>query len=109
MLPKRLSDLPPLMTRREALDRLSQHTRHCPSCQRALKRIDFALPLVAAAAVALLAAAAYAALFAGGAPALSARALGAAAGAAVLALVHARLSSFRELFVFRDYVHANRH
>jgi hypothetical protein len=34
LLPKKLEDLPPLMSRRESLDRLSQHTEHCPDCQQ---------------------------------------------------------------------------
>jgi hypothetical protein len=34
LLPKKLEDLPPLMSRRESLDRLSQHTEHCPDCQK---------------------------------------------------------------------------
>ena len=34
LLPRRPQDLPPLMSRREALDRFEQHTKHCPDCQR---------------------------------------------------------------------------
>jgi hypothetical protein len=34
LLPKQLSDLPPLMSRRQALDRFEQHTKHCPDCQK---------------------------------------------------------------------------
>lgn len=34
LLPRRLEDLPPLMSRRQALDRYEQHTKHCPDCQK---------------------------------------------------------------------------
>jgi hypothetical protein len=34
LLPKKLSDLPPLMSRRQALDRFEQHTKHCPDCMK---------------------------------------------------------------------------
>jgi hypothetical protein len=34
LLPRKPGDLPPLMSRREALDRFEQHTKHCPDCQR---------------------------------------------------------------------------
>ncbi|GBF96942.1 hypothetical protein Rsub_09022 [Raphidocelis subcapitata] len=107
VLPKTLADLPPEMSRREALDRYSQHTQHCPDCRKALARIDAALPLVAAAGIALLAAAAIAAAT-GAAPPLGWRVLGAAAGAAAAALLHRKLSEFRTLFIFTDYVHAER-
>lgn len=34
LLPRKLEDLPPLMSRRQALDRFEQHTKHCPDCQK---------------------------------------------------------------------------
>jgi hypothetical protein len=34
VLPRKLEDLPPLMDRRQSLDRYSQHTAHCPDCQK---------------------------------------------------------------------------
>ncbi|KAF8073221.1 hypothetical protein HT031_000882 [Scenedesmus sp. PABB004] len=105
LLPRKLSDLPPLMSRRESLDRFGQHTAHCPDCHKALKRIDLALPLTWAAAAAALLVAGVAA--ASGAPLLSGRVAGGAAAAALLALLHRSLAGFRELFVFRDYVHAD--
>lgn len=39
LLPKTLDDLPPLMSRRESLDRFNQHTAHCPDCQKVRKRM----------------------------------------------------------------------
>jgi pheophorbide a oxygenase len=95
------------MTRREALDRWSQHTQHCPDCQAALRRIDAALPLLAAAAVGLAAAAGIA-LATGSAPLLSWRVAGCAAGAALAALLRAKLEDWRRLFIFTDYVHAEK-
>lgn len=83
-----------------------QPRQHCPDCKRALGRLDAALPLLAAASVALLGAAIFAAL--AGAPPLSARVAGAAGAAALLALVRSKLDSFRALFHFVDYVHAEK-
>ena len=34
VLPRTLEDLPPLMDRRETLDRYHQHTKHCPDCMK---------------------------------------------------------------------------
>ncbi|WIA09707.1 hypothetical protein OEZ85_009091 [Tetradesmus obliquus] len=105
LLPKTLQDLPPLMSRRDSLDRLSQHTQHCPDCQQALKRINLALPATWAAAAAALLVAGVAA--ATGAPLLSWNVAGAAAAAVLLALAHRSLNKFKELFIFTDYVHAD--
>eukprot|EP00878_Enallax_costatus_P019039 GHUV01020074.1.p2 GENE.GHUV01020074.1~~GHUV01020074.1.p2 ORF type:complete len:151 (+),score=48.51 GHUV01020074.1:1532-1984(+) len=105
LLPKTLDDLPPLMDRRETLDRYHQHTKHCPDCMKALKRIDTALPVTwAATAAAILVAGVSAA---SGTPLLSANVGGAVAAAAVLALMHRGLKQFRQLFFFTDYVHAD--
>eukprot|EP00879_Flechtneria_rotunda_P013512 GHRR01014109.1.p1 GENE.GHRR01014109.1~~GHRR01014109.1.p1 ORF type:complete len:485 (+),score=156.42 GHRR01014109.1:529-1983(+) len=104
VLPRKLSDLPPLMDRRQTLDRYHQHTQHCPDCQKALHNIDFALPATwAAGAAALLFAAVSAA---SGAAWTSATVLGAGALALVMGLAHRRLKKFRDLFIFTDYVHA---
>ncbi|KAF6256401.1 hypothetical protein COO60DRAFT_1640750 [Scenedesmus sp. NREL 46B-D3] len=105
LLPKELQDLPPLMSRRQSLDRLSQHTQHCPDCQQALKRITLALPVTWAAAAAALLVAGVAA--ATGAPLLSWSVAGAAGAAVLLALAHRSLNKFKDLFIFTDYVHAD--
>jgi len=106
-LPKTLSDLPPQMSRREALDRYSQHTQHCPDCKRALGRIEAALPVIAGAALAALAAAGYF-LLSGAAPPLSGRVVGGVAVAGLAALVYQKLLQFRQKFIFEDYVHADK-
>ncbi|KAI8465279.1 MAG: pheophorbide a oxygenase [Monoraphidium minutum] len=107
LLPSSLADLPPQMTRRQVLDRFSQHTEHCPSCRSTLARIDAALPLLAALSAALLLLSGLS-LATGAAPLASGRVLGCAAGAAAAAFLRSQLQSFRELFVFRDYVHAEK-
>jgi pheophorbide a oxygenase len=104
VLPRRLSDLPPLMEPRVVLDRWSQHTQHCLACQRTLKRIDFFVPaLAAAAAVAALMAGL--AVATGGAPLLSARVVWPAVAAAALLFVRSKLEAARALFVYTGYQH----
>lgn len=105
LLPRRLADLPPLMSRRQALDRFEQHTKHCPDCQKTLKRVEFALPATWAAAAAAVLVAGVAA--ASGAAVLSLPVAGAAAAAVVFALMHRALVQFKKLFIFTDYVHAD--
>lgn len=83
------------------------HPQHCPECKKALGRIDAVLPLLAALSVALLGAAAFA-LITGAAPPTSGRVLGAAAGGALAAVLRAKLAGVRALFVFTDYVHAEK-
>jgi hypothetical protein len=104
VLPRRLSDLPPLMEPRVVLDRWSQHTQHCPTCQRALKRIDFFVPALAAAA-AIAALMAGLAVATGGAPLLSARVVWPAVAAAALLFVRSKLKAARALFVYTGYQH----
>jgi hypothetical protein len=72
---------------------------------QALKKVDLALPATWAAAAGFLVVAAVAA--ASGAPVLSAKVVGAAGLAALLAMLHRGLAQFRNLFIFTDYVHAD--
>ncbi|GLC41145.1 hypothetical protein PLESTF_000801600 [Pleodorina starrii] len=99
--------LPPRLTKREALDRYSQHTAHCRHCQKALRNVDVATGVAAAAG--LLAAAWLLARAMLGLPLLApATGLGLLAAAAAGAAV-AGLRALRQQFIFVDYVHADKH
>ncbi len=74
---------------------------------QALQRVELALPVTWAAAVAAALLAAVSA--AAGAPLVSVRVLGAAAAAAALAALHRGLVWFKSLFIFTDYCHADVH
>jgi len=128
--PLSAADLGPVLPRREALDRLSQHTEICKHCSGALKAIDRRwLPGLAVAAAALAAAALWcagvkagAAMAAAAAGGAGAPTWGAAVGAAareplvgvllalsVVALLARRaVGKFRQQLIFVDYVHADK-
>ncbi|KXZ52663.1 hypothetical protein GPECTOR_9g708 [Gonium pectorale] len=99
--------LPPLLPKREVLDRYGQHTAGCAACRTALRRVELAA--AAAGALAALAAVWLVARAAVGLPLLGtaagglgllAAAVGTAAAAALLRL--------RRKFLFEDYVHADK-
>ncbi|GLC69204.1 hypothetical protein PLESTF_000801700 [Pleodorina starrii] len=99
--------LPPLITKRQLLDRYEQHTVNCRHCQKALRNVDVATGLAAVAG--LLAAAWLLARAMLGLPLLApATGLGLLAAAAAGAAV-AGLRALRQQFIFVDYVHADRH
>ncbi|EFJ52402.1 hypothetical protein VOLCADRAFT_103059 [Volvox carteri f. nagariensis] len=96
----------PRLTKREALDRYSQHTVHCRHCQKALRNVDLATAVVTAAGILVAGWLAARALM--GVPLLSsATGLGLLA-AALAGVVVAGLRSLRQQFFFVDYVHAER-
>ncbi|KAG2490582.1 hypothetical protein HYH03_010976 [Edaphochlamys debaryana] len=99
--------MPAQMTKRQTIDRYSQHTAHCRHCSEALRNTERGM---AAAAVAGVVAAVWLVARAlVGAPLLApATALGAAAVAGCALLVRA-LAGLREQFVYVDYVHADKH
>jgi hypothetical protein len=70
-------------------------------------RIDASLPLIAALGIAALLAAGLA-LATGAAPLVSKQVLGGAALAAAAAFLHHKLNALRALFIFTDYVHAEK-
>ncbi|KAG2490580.1 hypothetical protein HYH03_010974 [Edaphochlamys debaryana] len=96
--------MPAQMTKRQTIDRYSQHTAHCRHCSKALRNTERGM---AAAAVAGVVAAVWLVARAlVGAPLLApATALGAAAVVACGLLVRA-LAGLREQFRFVDFVHA---
>jgi hypothetical protein len=105
VLPKDVSDLPPVMPREQVFDRYNQHTKHCPHCMAALRNVTIAAAVVAAVA-AVSVGSIVAAAVAGSVPLLSSFNAGAAAAATAAGLLAAGLLKLRQLFIYTDYVHA---
>ncbi|KXZ51963.1 hypothetical protein GPECTOR_11g86 [Gonium pectorale] len=99
--------LPPAMSKREVLDRYSQHTKDCRHCQAALRNIDLATALAAAGAA--LAAVWLVARAVVGLPLLAPASGWGALAAVACAGAVAALRSLRQQFFYVDYVHAERH
>ncbi|KAK9867348.1 hypothetical protein WJX84_010011 [Apatococcus fuscideae] len=96
-------------SRREMLDRWDSHTRHCPTCQKALRQLKMAQQAAAVlAGLTLLAAAGLSgAALAGSSAAPQAWKFGAAAlGGALLSALSVWLEQWKAYFFFRDYVHS---
>ncbi|KXZ51973.1 hypothetical protein GPECTOR_11g95 [Gonium pectorale] len=99
--------LPPAMSKREVLDRYSQHTKDCSHCQKGLRQVELA-SLVAAAGAALAAVWLLARLVTGS-PLLAPPNGMALLAAVVCAGAVAALRSLRQQFFYVDYVHAEKH
>ncbi|PNH10690.1 Pheophorbide a oxygenase, chloroplastic [Tetrabaena socialis] len=98
--------MPLQMTKRQVLDRYSQHTQHCKHCQQALKNVE-----VAAAVLAVCGTLAALWLVARGVAGLPL--LAPATGLGLLAVAAcgwgvAALAALRQKFFFEDYVHADK-
>ncbi|PNH10689.1 Pheophorbide a oxygenase, chloroplastic [Tetrabaena socialis] len=98
--------MPPQMTKRQVLDRYSQHTQHCKHCQQALKNAE-------AAAAVLAACGALAALWLVARGVAGLPLLAPATGLGLLAVTAcgwgaAALAALRQKFFFEDYVHADK-
>jgi hypothetical protein len=98
--------LPTLLPREVVLDRLSQHTKHCPHCTAALRAATIGAALCAA--LAAVAAGAVVAAVVGGIAPLASPFCAAAAGVAALAgAVAVLLMRARNLYIYTDWIHAD--
>ncbi|GLI63951.1 hypothetical protein VaNZ11_007117, partial [Volvox africanus] len=98
--------MPPPLTKREALNRHSQHTVHCRHCKQALRNVDLATGV--ATVVGILAAMWLVTRVMLGLPLLSPAAGVGLFAVALAGAVVAGLRSLRQQFFFIDYVHAER-
>ncbi|KAG2437791.1 hypothetical protein HXX76_005411 [Chlamydomonas incerta] len=98
--------LPPQMSKEAVLERYHQHTKQCKDCSQALRNVEAATWLAAAAGV--LAALVLVARAVAGLPLLAPESGMAALGGAVCSGLVAALRALREQFIFVDYVHQDK-
>ncbi|KAG2449744.1 hypothetical protein HYH02_005270 [Chlamydomonas schloesseri] len=98
--------MPPQLSKRDAIERYHQHTKHCKVCSQALRNVEAATWLAAVGG--MLAALVLVARAVAGLPLLAPQSGTAALAGAVCAGLVALLRGLREQFIFVDYVHQDK-